>query len=235
MKVLDDKGVIVAESPSREPQEVAAEALAHLGRQDQSPLAVDAANLAPVSVELEAVRMYAETGSLAAVSRRLGVAIYELQKLQRTQWWQDELAALRRETAAIQNAKLTRIHEMALEALEDSILHGDRVLVGRKFVRQPVAAKDLARISESVFKQRQLLLGQPTDVKENGQLNRLAAKLQALGRRDPMAAARIIDAEVRDVTVQAPAVDPEREPPAVAQVPGALNLEPESTDDGGNK
>lgn len=200
MKVFDDAGVMVAESPSREPEDVAREALAHLGRQDQSPMQVDAANLAPVSIELEAVRLYAETGSLAAVSRRLGIAIYQLQKLQRTEWWQSELSALRRETLALKNAKLEQLHGMALEQLEDRLQHGDYVAVGKHMVRVKLTAKDLARVSETVFKQRQLLLGEPTEIRANKQLEALRDKLRALGQRDPVEAARIIDAEVVDVS-----------------------------------
>jgi len=202
MKVLDDKGVVVTETLNRNPAEAAAEALAHLGRQDQSSLLTDAANLAPVAIELEAVRLYAETGSLAAVSRRLGIAIYQLQKLQRTDWWQAELAALRREVAAVKTAKLEKLHGMALEQLEDRLCHGDFVAIGSRMVRVKLSGKDLARVSDSIFKQRQLLTGEPTEIRENKQLEKLAAKLRALGMRDPVAAAQIVEGEVRDVTTE---------------------------------
>jgi hypothetical protein len=197
MKVLDDKGIVVAESPSREPEAVAKEALAALARDN---VQTDVSNLAPVSLELEAVRRYQLCGSLAQVSREMGIAIYELQKLQKTKWWQEELAALRREETAIKNVTLARLHHMSLVQLEDRLAHGDLIARGSGFVRQKLSGRDLARISESIFKQRQILLGEPTDiVRANNQLATLADKLRALGSRDPLAAARIIESEAVDV------------------------------------
>ena len=198
MKVLDDKGIVVAESPSREPEAVAKEALAALARDN---VQTDVANLAPVSLELEAVRRYQLCGSLAQVSREMGIAIYELQKLQKTKWWQEELAALRREETAIKNVTLARLHHLSLQQLEDRLIHGDLVARGSGFIRQKLSGRDLARVSESIFKQRQILLGEPTDiVRTNNQLTALADKLRALGSRDPQAAARIIEAEAIDVS-----------------------------------
>lgn len=205
MRVYNESGDCVAESPSREPEAVAAEVLSHFREESAGPvnsLTADASNLAPISLELEAVRRYASTGSLKEVSRQLGIAIYQLQKLQRTQWWQSELAALRRESAALKNAMLERIHDKTLSELQDRLEHGDYVATPRGFVRQKLSGKDLARISEAVFRQRQLLNGEPTEIHENKRLETLAEKLRALGKRDPVAAARIIEAEATDVTAR---------------------------------
>jgi len=180
---------LVAESPTRDPVEAAQVALRDLAAPTREEPA------AAASLELESVRLYAETGSLAQVSRQLGIAIYQLQKLQRTQWWQDELAALQRESAAIKNAQLTRIHNHTLEQLIDRVEHGDVIAHGRGFIRQPVSGKDLARISEAIFRQRQLLAGLPTEIVHNKKLETLASKLRALGRKDVDAAASIVEAE----------------------------------------
>lgn len=190
MRVYNQEGACVSESPSRE-----GEAIAPVR---QTALVEDSRNLAPISIELEAVRLYAESGSLASVSRSLGIAIYELQKLQRTTWWQAELAALRREESAMKNAKLTRIHDMTLSALEDRLEHGDLVMRGSGFVRVKLSARDLARVSEAVFKQRQLLLGEPTHIDgANKKLEELANKLRALGAKD--ASGLVIDMEPTNV------------------------------------
>lgn len=205
MRVYSPSGEVVAESPVREPEQVAQEVLRDFGATQvpaETSLLCDAANLAPVTLELEAVRRYAACGSLAKVSRELGIAIYELQKLQRTQWWQTELAALRREQCAIQNARLSRIHDLTLDQLEDRLEHGDLVARGRGFVRQKLSGRDLARIADSVFKQRQLLNGEPTEIRDNGQLEKLARKLAALGGKDPDAARRIVESEAVDVTAR---------------------------------
>jgi hypothetical protein len=195
MRVYGAGGVLVSESPSRE---ATSEPLAVEPKMNCT-LLEDARALAPVSVELEAVRLYAESGSLASVSRELGIAIYELQKLQRTSWWQAELAALRREESAMKNARLTRIHNLTLEALEDRLEHGDLVMKGRGFVRAKLSGRDLARISEAVFKQRQLLNGEPTHIdNSNKKLEELSQKLRALGAKD--ATHLTIDMEAQDVT-----------------------------------
>lgn len=193
MRVYSKDGSLAAESPLREP--LASTPLV------TTALQIDAANLAPVALELEAVRLYSQTGSLAAVSRQLGVAIYELQKLQRTEWWQAELAALRREEQAIKNARLSRIHQLTLDALEDRVTHGDFVMKGNGFVRVKMSGKDLARVSEAVFKQRQLLLGEPTSIDgSNKKLEELSQKLRALGAKD--ASHLTIDVEARNVPHQ---------------------------------
>src|ERR1700739_2566301 len=206
MRVYGKDGEVVAESPVRDPEAVAQEALREApspsGDAQPSHLLADATNLAPIDYGLEAVRRYSATGSLAKVSRELCIAIYELQKLQRAACCQTELAALRREDAAIRNARLTRIHDLTLDQLEDRLEHGDLVQRGRSFVRQKVSGRDLARISEAVFKQRQLLLGEPTEIHENKKLEKLADQLRALGKRDPVAAQALIDRGVIDVTAR---------------------------------
>jgi hypothetical protein len=192
MRVYGKGGALVAESPSREP-------VAECAPVPCSDALTDASNLGPISLELEAVRMYAQCGSLAEVSRQLGIAIYELQKLQRTEWWQAELAALRREESAMKNAKLTRIHNLTLEALEDRIVHGDFIMRGNGFARIKMSGRDLARAAGEIFKQRQLLIGEPTHIDgTNKTLEKLAHKLRAVGYKDPYV--ETVDIEARNVT-----------------------------------
>lgn len=150
-----------------------------------------AADLVPLTPDLEAVRLYALTGSLAKVSRELGVPIYELTKLTKTQWWQDELAALRREESALTNATLTRVFDLTLAQIEDRLAHGDFTLSqGGALRRVPVSASSLARLADMVFDKRQLVRNEPTVIAgDNDKLSRLADKLRRLG------AARTIEAE----------------------------------------
>jgi hypothetical protein len=194
MRVYGKGGQLVAESPSRE---AVADCAPAVGRTEQT-LLQDASQLAPIKLELEAVRMYAQCGSLAEVSRALGIAIYELQKLQRTEWWQAELAALRREESAMKNARLTRIHNLTLEALEDRIVHGDFIMRGNGFARLKMSGRDLARAAGEIFKQRQLLIGEPTHIDgTNKTLEKLAHKLRAVGYKDPYV--EPVDVEARCV------------------------------------
>lgn len=137
----------------------------------------------PRSADLEAVRLYSLTGSLAKVSRELGVPLYELTKLTRTQWWQDELAALRREEMALTNASLTRVFDQTLAQIEDRLTNGDfTVSQGGALRRVPVSASTLARLADMVFDKRQLVRNEPTIIAgDNDKLARLADKLRRLG------------------------------------------------------
>lgn len=132
----------------------------------------------------EAVRLYLKTGSLAAVSRELGVTIYELQKLAKTQWWTDEIGALRRIEQAQLDSSLSEILGLALTKLVKAMTDGEDAVTseGVPYIK-PVSAAVLVRIADTVFDKRQLLRGLPTALSnESSKLTELAAKLEELGR-----------------------------------------------------
>lgn len=137
-------------------------------------------------MELRAIRSYLQTGSLASVSRETGISIIELQKWTRTVWWQQELAALKRDANAASEAALTRILDCTLIELLDRVQLGDIRVDGQgKSHRTPIKADTLARIADVVFTKRQLIRNAPTAIAgDTNKLNTLAAKLRALGAKD---------------------------------------------------
>lgn len=141
--------------------------------------------VAAASKELQAVRIFVQTGSLAAVSRQLGVPMAELAKFAKTVWWQQEVAALQRDASAQLDAGLTRILDMSLEQLILRLTTGDTVMTKQGPKVMPLKADTLARIADIVFTKRQLLRNQPTAIAgDTNKLNILATKLRALGAKD---------------------------------------------------
>jgi hypothetical protein len=136
---------------------------------------------------LTAVRLFSQHGSLAAVSRELGVPIYELKKLSRTEFWQRELAELQRAEAALLNVKLTKLFDQVLTSIEDRVTLGDFIAgPAGQLKRVPLNASTLARVADSVFEKQRLVRDQPTSIisTENKKLALLASRLRALGAKD---------------------------------------------------
>jgi hypothetical protein len=151
-----------------------------------APIASKAANVSlgsDLSWQLKAVQLFAQTGNLAQVARELEMTIYELQKLTRTQWWMDECALLRREEMALTNVCLTRLLDKTLEALEDRLDNGDKVMTAFGVQAIPLDAKTLIRLADVVFDKRQLIRNLPTVIDgDASKLASLAEKLSRLGQ-----------------------------------------------------
>lgn len=141
--------------------------------------------LAVQTIEQQAMAIFIQEGTLTAVSKRLGIRYYEVQKLSRTLWWNEEVARIRRDIAAGEIAMQTRLVDRCLDLLMDRIEHGDLVATRTGFKREPLKATDLARIAHTVFTERQLLRNEPTAIAgETGRVQVLATKLRALGAKD---------------------------------------------------
>jgi len=158
-------------------------------------------------IEWQVVQAYVHTGSFAEVSRSLNIPISELKRMSRSVWWQEEVAAIRREAIAHQEALATRILDMTTESLIRALVEGERKVIGRekngdpKVVMQPLKADTLVKISAEVFKQRQLLRNLPTAIAgDTNRINKLASKLRALGAQDPT----LIEVEATEIVRDAP-------------------------------
>lgn len=146
------------------------------------------------SLQSKAIRIYLKTGSLAATARQLETPVYQLQKLAKTQSWQDELGLLRRVEQAVLDTTLTEIMGMALTELKDRLVLGEEIFDSNGGAHmRPVSATTLVRIMDVVFDKRQLIRGLPTALTNEGsKLSELAAKLEELGRQQ---AAKTIEAQ----------------------------------------
>ncbi len=136
-------------------------------------------------LELQATRIFVQTGSIAATAKQLGVPMAQIRAFSKTIWWQDEVAALQRDIAAQLDANLTRVLDFTLEALLDRVTNGDVVLVKGAEKRVRMKAATLAQVASVVFDKRQLVRNMPTAIAGDTQkLNVLAQKLRALGAKD---------------------------------------------------
>ncbi len=171
---------------------------------------------------LEAVRLFAQTGSLARVAAELKCSLYELKKLTRTEFWQRELHDLQIAEAAELNVRMTRLFNSTLEQLEDRLQNGDFILgagmsltknekgelvsAGGALKRVPLPASTLARVAEIVFDKRQLVRQLPTSIMgvgENSKLEQLGRQLRALGAKDPdLLSEAIIEIPAREMPGQ---------------------------------
>lgn len=135
-----------------------------------------------MSWQMQAVHLFAQCGSFAEVSRQMGKTLYELQKLSRTSWWQEEFNLLRREETALSNVKMSRILDKSLEELSERLEFGDTVVNEGQTFNIPIPAKDLVRIIDVIFNKRQLIRGEPTMIEgDNKKLADLAEKLRTIG------------------------------------------------------
>lgn len=139
-----------------------------------------------VSVQTAAAQAYVRLGSYAAVGRELGLPVSEVQRMARTMYWQDEVAAYQREQQAVLDARLTQLLGRTLEEVEDRLAYGDwRMDKNGKEVRLPVTASTLASLANVIFNQRQIIRNQPTSIAGDTQkLQTLSEKLRMLGAKD---------------------------------------------------
>ena len=140
-----------------------------------------------VSLQVEAVRLYAKHGSLAAVGRILGISTYELSKMSGEAGWKEELGAIKRADQAALDARLTKILGNTLEHLEDRLEHGDKKIVDGQIQFAPISAIMLAKIVDVIFDKRQIVRELPTNYNgETYKLQELAEKLEKLGEAQKM-------------------------------------------------
>lgn len=139
-----------------------------------------------VSVETAAAQAYVRLGSYAAVGRELGIPATEVQRMARSIWWQDEVAAYQREQQAVLDARLTQLLGKTMEEIEDRLQYGE-TKIGKEggTYQVPVSASALASLANVIFNQRQIIRNQPTSIAGDTQkLQALSEKLRMLGAKD---------------------------------------------------
>lgn len=81
-------------------------------------------------------------------------------------WFKDLIAELQREDDYQVDAKLTKIVNKALDTVVDRLENGDFMYDPKTgaFIRKPLLAKDVSKISDTMFDKRNLLRGKPTNI-----------------------------------------------------------------------
>jgi len=204
MKITAKDGTVVANSPvvGADPF---ADAIADIGALSASPTGtvplLEGLPLAEeiVSVEIAICRRYCETGNMALCAREFNRTVYELNKMSRTLWWQEEEVRFKKDSLTVLDATYTRLLDKALMVAIERIEQGEVTGVNKDgtYRRMPVTASVAIRIADSVFIKRQLLRNEPTTIPgDTDRMNILAEKLRALGKKDPTYA---IDGAVTEV------------------------------------
>lgn len=134
---------------------------------------------------LEAVTVFAISGSMAEVSRRTGISESTLSGWRHAEWWPRMVEEVRTRKNAEIDAALTRVIEKAIRSIEDRLDNGDVVVVREQQLRVPVRAKDAAIVAGVMFDKRQQLRApqtMPTQAESLDRLEHLADRLVTLNR-----------------------------------------------------
>lgn len=194
MKITNKDGEVVAESP-QVGLDAFVDAITEINSGAVSPSATGTVPLLDdlplaeelVSVEIAICRRYCETGNMALCAREFGKTVYELNKMSRSLWWQEEEVRFKKDSLTILDATYTRLLDKALMEAIDRVVEGEITGVNKdgSYRRVPVTASVAIRIADSVFIKRQLLRNEPTTIPgDTDRMNILAEKLRALGRKD---------------------------------------------------
>jgi hypothetical protein len=204
MKVKDSKGEVVQESPPSPSPDQFHTAVQEILDSESGAFSPSATGTVPlpaeelVTLEIAICRRYCETGNMALCAREFGKTVYEINKMARQLWWQEEETRFKRDSATVLDSTYTRILDRSLLELEDRIIKGEVTGVNKDGSkrRMPITASVLTRVADSVFLKRQLLRNEPTSIPgDTDRMNLLANKLRALGAKDPS----IIDGAVTEV------------------------------------
>lgn len=124
-----------------------------------------------------AVVAYQVHGNLNEVAREFGIPCTTLKDWKNSEWWTHYTAEIRQDLKDEVTADITRTYRKYIAALEDRVDNGDAVVTKAGIVRVPVRARDLGFGASVLFGQRQLLLNQPTSIREGNGLTDIASTL----------------------------------------------------------
>lgn len=136
----------------------------------------------PESVKDDVVLQYYKLGTLKAAAEAVGVNYQTVKAWVKHDWWQDKLNKVKTEADKQFDRKLSKIIDMASDAIEDRIQNGDvRVLKDGKEVRVPANLIQLGTILGISFDKRAAIRKTPvTDQSPTDILAQLAHRLEKL-------------------------------------------------------
>ena len=119
--------------------------------------------------KMEAVTTYIATGTLPLTSAATGVPSSTLRVWKRAQWWKEAIGELQYEDNIEISAKLSKLLEKSLAAVEDRLDNGEHMYDPRtgKIKRIPPKLRDVHKITNDIVDKKQQLLKMHTE-KESG-------------------------------------------------------------------
>lgn len=139
--------------------------------------------------KLHVVSVYMLTGNLKKAADNAGIN-YEVVKdwKTRSSWWEDALAAVRKNKQDELDAHITDILDCCVSEITDRLVNGDEVItkIGTR-ERKQISARDAAWIAGVLFDKRALIRGDPTSRSERSSkeddLNQLLKKFEDLSKK----------------------------------------------------
>lgn len=134
--------------------------------------------------QLKAAAAFMVSGSLEVVSSQLSIPLETLTQWVQTESWNNCVDMVKFRQGAKLDASLTSIIEKATDEIVDRLENGDEVLNrDGSMVRVKVKAKDAMNIAAMAIEKRQLIRGQPTNIRDIGtRVSALAEKMAQIGR-----------------------------------------------------
>ena len=116
----------------------------------------------------EALAFYVANGSVTETSRAVQVPVSTLNKWKASEWWKEQVAAIRSEEYDKLDVKLSKALDKALDQVMDRIEKGDHIYDPRTgAIRQiPAKLRDVNNAFNSIMDKRQLIRKQPTKIVE---------------------------------------------------------------------
>ena len=116
----------------------------------------------------EALAFYVANGSMTETSRAVQVPVSTLNKWKASEWWKEQVAAIRNEEYDKLDVKLSKALDKALDQVMDRIEKGDHIYDPRTgAIRQiPAKLRDVNNAFNSIMDKRQLIRKQPTKIVE---------------------------------------------------------------------
>ena len=110
--------------------------------------------------KMEAVTTYIATGTLPLTSAATGVPSSTLRVWKRAQWWKEAIGELQYEDNIEISAKLSKLLEKSLAAVEDRLDNGEHMYDPRtgKIKRIPPKLRDVYKVTNDIVEKKQQLL-----------------------------------------------------------------------------
>lgn len=132
--------------------------------------------------KIEAVQSYMMLGNLALSSRLLSIPEVTLRYWKTTEWWKDVMDDLKVQDNIQMSARLKKIVDASLTAVEDRLEHGDLVYNQKsgEMVRKKVNLKDAHKVAVDLMDKKAALdkavAPHEEDIKDDTNLEKLAER-----------------------------------------------------------
>ena len=109
--------------------------------------------------KLEAVQSWLLLGNLALTSRVLGIPEVTLRLWKTTDWWKTTVAELKAQEDIQMSARLKKIVDASLMAVEDRLLNGDLMYDQKsgELIRKPVNIRDAHKVAVDLMDKKAVL------------------------------------------------------------------------------